>query len=112
MTREPHVGAQVALAGETECAPAARNGRVEHDALAGAGAGGHDAGELVAEHERAVEQRVADAALEEPVPVGAAEADAAHAHEHLPPLRLGCGLFVQAQLACGVQPQRLHAGWP
>ena len=85
------------------------NGGIEHDALAGAGTARDDAGELVAEDERPVENRVADAALEEPVTIGAAETDAADAHEHLPRLRLRVRLVVQPELArrrAGEAPSR------
>ena len=109
---EAHVGAEVVLPRETERAAAARHRRVEHDALARARPLRDDAGELVAEDERLAQHRVADPALEEPVPVGAAETDAADAHEHLARLRLGVRLVVQPQLAGGVQAQRLHVGCP
>ena len=112
VSREAHVGAQVPLPRKTERAASARHRRVEHDALACARPLDDDAGELVAEDERLAQHRVADTALEEPVPVGAAEPDTADAHEHLPRLRLGIRLLVQPQLADGVQAQRLHAGWP
>ena len=95
-----------------ERAPSARHRRVEHDALARARPLLDDARELVAEDERLAQHRVADPALEEPVPVGAAQPDAADAHEHLTGLRLGVGLVVQPQLAHGMQPQRLHVGCP
>ena len=110
VTGEPHLGAEVAVPGEAERAAAAGNRRVEHDGLAATGTARHHAGELVAEDERLAEDRVADASLEEPVPVRAAETDAADPHEHLARLRLRVGLLVQLELTCCVQPQRLHAG--
>ena len=83
----------------TERAPSARHGRVEHDALACARSLLDDSGELVAEDERFAQHRVSDPALEEPVPVGATQADTPDAREHLPRLRLGVRLLVQPQLA-------------
>jgi hypothetical protein len=88
VTRKSHVGAQVTVPGKAERTAATRNRRIEHDSLAAAGTARDDACEFVAENERPVELRVADSPLEEPVAVGAAEADAADAHEHLPRLRL------------------------
>jgi hypothetical protein len=110
VTREPHLGAEVAVPGEAERAAAAGNGRIEHDALAATGTARDHAGELMAEDERAVEHRVADPALEEPVTVGAAETDSADAHENLPRLRLRVRLFVHSELAGRMQPKRLHVG--
>ena len=46
------------------------------------------------------------------MPVGATETDTADAHEHLPRLRLGIRLLVQAQLAGRVEAQRVHSGCP
>jgi hypothetical protein len=109
VTCEPQLGTEVALSGEAEGAAATGNGGIEHDALAGAGTARHDAGELVAEDERPVENRVADAALEEPVTIGPAETDAADAHEHLSRLRLRVRFLVQPKLARRVQAQSLHA---
>ena len=110
VTREPQLGAEVAVPGEAECAAAAGNGRIEHDALAATGTARNHAGELVAEDERPVEHRVADAALEEPVTVGAAETDSADTHEHLPGLWLRVRVLVHSKLAGRVQPKRLHVG--
>ena len=112
MTREPQLGTEVAVSREAKDAAAAGDGRVEHDALTGARAGRDDAGELVAEDEWSVENRVTDAAFEEPVPIGTAETDAADAYENLSGLRLRVRLLVQPELTRRVQAQRLHAGWP
>ena len=93
-----------------ELAAAAGNGGVEHDALPAAGPARDHAGELVTEDERPVEHRVADAALEKPVTIGAAQPDAADAHEHLSPRGSGSGSSCESKLARRVQPQRLQAG--
>jgi hypothetical protein len=112
VTREPQLAAEVTVAGEAQSATAARDGRVDDDMLAGARAAFDDARELVAEDERPLEVRVADTALEEPVPIGAAKADPSNPHEHLPGTRLRIRLLVHAELAGPMQPKRLHAGWP
>jgi hypothetical protein len=109
---EAHVGAQVPLPRKTQRAPSARHSRVEYDALAGARAVDDDAGELVAEDERLAQHRIADPSLEEPMAVGAAQPDAADAHERVALPRLGVRLVVQQQLAGRVETQRLHVGWP
>ena len=51
---------------------------------------------------------VADSTFDEPVPVGAAEADGVDAHDDLAGLRHGLSLVDDAQLACSVEPERLH----
>jgi hypothetical protein len=107
---EPQLGAEVTVATEAQGAAAARNGRVEHDRLAAPRVIRHHAGELVTEDERLAEHRVTHTCLEEPVPIRAAETDAADPHEHLARLRLRVRLLVQAELARCVQAKRLHAG--
>jgi hypothetical protein len=87
------------------------NRRVDGDALARARPALDDADELVPEHERLREDGVADARFLEPVPVGAAQADGGHAHEHLAGSGRRRRLVVQAEIACGVQAEHLHC-WP
>jgi hypothetical protein len=82
--------------------------------IAGSRTSFDDADELVPEHERLREDGVADPRLLEPVPVGAAQADGGHAHEHL----AGCcsrrRLVVQAKVAGAVKAKHLHdrGCWP
>jgi hypothetical protein len=64
----------------------------------------------VTEDQRLAENRVADATLEEPVTIRAAETHTGDADEHLTRLRLRVGLLVQLEPAGRVQPQRLHDG--
>jgi hypothetical protein len=112
VTCEPQLAAEVPIARRAECAAAAGNRRVEHDALPGTRTARDDAGELVAEDEWLTENRIADAALEEPVSIGTAQTDTADAHEHLACVRFWVRLLVQSEIARRVQAQRLHVGWP
>ena len=80
---EPDVGAEVAVAGAADLAVATGVGRLDDDALAFARTRHDDAAHLVAEHQRLVHLRVADAAVLVPVEVGAAEADGGDADELL-----------------------------
>ena len=82
------------------------------DALARARAVLDHGHRLVAEHERALEDRVADRALGEPVQVGAAEPDRRDAQHHLVGPRLAHRLVVHADVADVVEAERDHRGWP
>ena len=106
MAREAHGRAEVLEPGRTEIARAARDRGIDGDALALARAGGDDARELVPEHERSLELGVADAALEQPVTVRAAETHGGDADEHLARRGRRVRLVVQSQLARPVQPER------
>ncbi len=66
----------------------------------------------MAEDEWLTENRIADAALEKPVSIGAAQTDTADAHEHLAYVRFWVRFLVQSEIARPVQAQRLHVGWP
>ena len=109
---EPQLGAEVRPPREADGAAAARHGRIEDHPLARARTGFDGADELVPEDERLRQDGVADRALDEPVPVGAAEADRRHANEQLALARLGRRLLVQAKVAGAVQSQRLHRSCP
>ena len=87
-------------------AHAARDCGIDGNAFALTRAGRDDARELVPEHERVLELGVADAALEQPVTVRAAETDGGDAHEHLSRRRRRVRLVVQPQLVRPVQPER------
>ena len=102
--REAHRLAEVGMAVAAERAGLARDGRVDRDPPSVL----RDPRELVAEHERSREPRLADPALAEPVQVGAAEADRGDAHERLAVARLRALFLVQAQVARRVQAQRAH----
>jgi hypothetical protein len=102
----------VLLAGRARRAPAARVRGIERDAFTRTRPVRHRADELVPEHERVIEHRVSDAALREPVQVGAAEADGGHAQEQLARRGLGRRLVVQAQVALVVETKRDHRGCP
>ena len=103
---EAHGRAEVLEPGRTEIARAARDGGIDGDAFALARPGDDDARELVPEHERMLEPGVADAALEQPVTVRAAETHGGDAHEHLPRRRRRVRLVVQPRLVRPVQPER------
>ncbi len=92
-------------------ANAAGVGRVDRDALACPRSGLDRRHELVAEHERPSHRGIADRALGEPVPVGAAQADGLHAQEQLALARLGRLFVAEAKVADTVQPEGLHR-WP
>ncbi len=102
------------LSCETRRAARARDRRIDGDPLAGARASLDHADELVPEHERAREDGVADPRLLEPVPVGPAEADGGHAHEHLAGRRRGRRLVMQTKIAGAVEAEHLHDRncWP
>jgi hypothetical protein len=102
----------VRIPAEADAAAAARHGWVERHALAGALAGLDRPHELVAEDEGPVEHRVPDPALQEPVPVGPAEADGGHAHENFAVAWLGRGLVVEPEVAGAVEAKGLHERWP
>jgi hypothetical protein len=86
---EPDVRAEVVLATAAGPAPAARDPRLEGDALAHAQPAharperSHDTGHLVAEDQGTVDREFANPALSEPVDVRAADADCAHLDQHL-----------------------------
>ena len=103
---EAHGRAEVLEPARADIARAARNGGIDGNALALTPAGGDDARELVPEHERMLEPGVADATLEQPVPVRAAEAHGGHAHEHLPRRRRRVRLVIQPKVVRPVQPER------
>ena len=109
---EAKVGAEVRIPAHADAAAAARHGRVERHALAGAGAGLDRPYELVPEDERPVEGGVADPPFEEPVPVGPAQADGRHAHENLAVARLRRRLVVEPEIARAVEAKGLHGRWP
>jgi hypothetical protein len=109
---EAQLGAEVRIPAEADGAAAARHGRVERHALAGALARLDRPDELVPEYERPVEDGVADPAFEEPVPVRTAQADRGHAHENLSVARLGCRLVVEPEIAGAVKANGLHGRWP
>ena len=112
MTGEANGRAQVLEAGRAGRARAARDSGIDGNALALTRAGGDHPRELVPEHERMLELGVADAALEQPVTVRAAESDGGDAHEHLPRRRRRVRLVVQAQLVRPVQAERLQPACP
>ncbi len=105
---EPQLGTEVAVSEGTEGAAAAGNRRIEHNALPRARAARDNACELVAEDEWLAEERVTDAALDEPVAIRPAETDGTDSDEYLPRARLRVRLFVQSKVACRVQAQHLH----
>ena len=76
------------------------------DPLARARPGRHDARELVAEDERTLEHRVADSALDEPVPVGAAQADRRHGHKELALAGRRVRLLMEAYVVHPVEAER------
>ena len=92
--------------GRAEIARAARNGGIDGNTFALASARDDDARELVPEHQRMLEPGVADAALEQPVPIRAAETHGGDAHEHLPRRGRRVRLVVQPRLVRPVQPER------
>jgi hypothetical protein len=77
----------------------ARDGRVECDSLPRARPRHDYTGELVTEHERALERGVADRAFGDPMAVGAAQPDRGDVHEDLPLARDDVRLLVQAKIA-------------
>jgi hypothetical protein len=96
--------AEVGVALEAGQAAPAVDGRVDR----GEAAVRRAARELVAGHERPRDPRAADAALLEPVQVGAAQPDGRDAHQRLALRRRGHGLVVQTHVACAVEPCRAH----
>ena len=112
MPGEPQLGAEVRSLHAADGAAAARHSGIENHPLARTGTGFDGADELVPEDEGLRQDGVADRALGEPVPVGAAEADRRHANEQLALTRLGRRLLVQAKVAWAVQTQRLHRSCP
>jgi hypothetical protein len=109
---EAKVGAEVRIPTRADAAAAARYGRVERHALAGAGAGLDRPYELVPEDERSVEGGVTDRPFEEPVPVGPAQADGRDAYENLAVARLRRRLLVEPEIARAVEAKSLHGRWP
>ena len=109
--REAAVRAEVVQTTETLRATAARIGGVDGNSLALAGTRLDRRNELVSEHERPRQPRVADRRLLEPVPVRAAEPDRSHPEEDVAGKRFGLGLVVQPEVTGTVESQRLH-GWP
>jgi hypothetical protein len=97
VSSEPQLRAKVRLACETHGAATARYSRINGHAIAGAPTGLDRADEFVTQDERLRQNSVADPALAEPVPVGAAEADGGHAQEELAVARCRRRLLVQTE---------------
>ena len=102
--REPDVRAQVAVAVPAEGARLARDRRVDRHRGPVLG----DAGELVAEHERAVEPGVADARLAVPVQIGSAQPHGGHPHQAVPGRHVRRRLVGDPQVADAVQADGPH----
>jgi hypothetical protein len=100
---EDDVRAQVLVALEAARAVAAVQRGVDRDAAPVERAALDHAGELVADHERAGEPRVADPALLVPVQVGAAEADGLDVDEALVRARIAHGLVGKPDVSGAVQ---------
>jgi hypothetical protein len=83
MARKADIGAQVGVAFSAPLARVARIGRVHSNPLAVERAALNRPSKLVAKHEGLDKQGVTDAALGEPVEVGAANADRRHTHKAL-----------------------------
>ncbi len=105
---EVHPGAQVLQPGVALAAVAAGQGGIEPDRAAGQRAGDHDAGHLVAEHQRSGDRGVADRARGEPVQVGAAQSDGRHADEALPGPDDRVGPLLDADVAGRVEDGATH----
>ena len=106
--REPDLRAEVRMALAAQVAALARDRRVDGHAPAGQRPLLHDARELVPDHERRGQPRVADRALLEPVQVGAADADGLHADEALPRFRSRRRLVAQPHVAHAVEARDPH----
>ena len=95
-------GQRLRVAGAADLAVAAGVGRLDDDALTLARAGHDHAAHLVAEHERLVDDGLADAAVLVPVEVGAAEAYGGDAHELLAGGDDGLGFLVDTDVVGAV----------
>ncbi len=68
-----------------------------------------DAGhELMAEHQRPLQHRVADAAVHHPVPVRPAQADRAHPEQRLARAGIGDRFLMEPESSIGMQPECQH----
>ena len=106
--REPDRGAQVAVALQALLAPPARERGIHRDPPPVVGPALDDPGELVPEHQGTRQAGVANAALREPVQVGAAQPDRRHAHQALARARGRQGLVGDPDVSHTVQPRDLH----
>ena len=96
------------VAGCAQLASLARNGRVDGHALTRAWSSFDDAGYLMSQDQRPCQERVADAPLEEPMPVRPAQADGRDANKLLARRWSRVGLVMQPKIGRGVQPGDLH----
>jgi hypothetical protein len=108
VAEEAHVGTEVVVAHEAVLAPTTGVGRLDDDALALAGTGHDHASELVAQHERLVDDRLADTAVLVPVEVGAAQADRGDTYELLAGRGDGLGFLVDTDVFRAVQTKHFH----
>jgi hypothetical protein len=104
--------AEILIAAAARRALPARNRRLESDSLPGSLACRDRPDELVAEDERLIQDRVADASVREPMQVRPAETDGADLNEELSRVGNRRRLVVKAQVARVVQAKRHHRGCP
>ena len=106
---EAHGGAQVAVPGAALLAALAGDRGIDRHSAACVRAVERDPGELVTGHDRLPDRGIADAALEEPVQVRAADPDRGDCHPRPAGLwrRLG-RLVLQPEVARSVQPGGQH----
>jgi len=98
VAEEAHIGAEVAVPDAAGLADTAGVGGFDDDALALARAGGHDASELVAEHQRLTHDRFADPTVLVPVEVGSTEAHGGDTHELFAGADFGLGFLVDTDV--------------
>ena len=101
VTGKPDPEAQVLCLGDARLACPARNRGVHGDATPAHPTGLDDPVEFVAEHERRVEDRIADPAIDDPVAVRTAQPDATDPDQRLARTGLRDRLVVQAEPAIG-----------
>ena len=103
MAREPDRLAQVGGAGPAVLADTARIGWIHGHVPTGMGARLGDSGELVAKHQRGVENRVPDPAIDHPVAVRSAKADGRDPDKDFAWAGRRDGLFLDPKLAVWMQ---------
>src|SRR5919198_1717162 len=110
VTGEAKLQAQVLTPGGAQVARPAWRCRIDGNAAALIPTAQGNTTELVAEHERPGEDRVANAPLEEPVPIGATEPDRGYADERVVRAGFGCRLLMEPERPVGVQAKGAHRG--
>jgi hypothetical protein len=108
MASETDLRAQVVVALAAPLADIVRDSRVDRHTQPVKDATLHRPAELVAEHERPGEQRVADPSLAEPVQVGPAKANGPNTYEGLPWPRRRVGFIEEVDFTHPGQPGGLH----